>query len=108
MLVKDRDELDTLLREWKSPGPPEELDPRVASAYRAAVRRSAWTGFWRWRVSVPAPVLLAAALAVFALAFWLRPAAAVPAPAIPSITPSGFQPLPNGEARIVPVAEVQK
>jgi hypothetical protein len=111
--MKESDSLDTLLREWKSPEPAPELDRRVTSAYRSALRRPAWMGFWKMRISVPAPVLLLAALAMFALFFWLRPAVA---PATPSEAPgavtrlnaSGFQPLPNGEARVVPVSEVQR
>ncbi len=37
--MREPDSLDALLREWKSPEPPGELDRRVTSAYRSAVRR---------------------------------------------------------------------
>jgi hypothetical protein len=59
------------------------------------------------------PVLLAAA-ALVALFLWLRPTPAPSAPAAPGDVPpgvltqlnvSGFQPLPNGEARIVEAAD---
>ena len=36
--MREPDSLDALLREWKSPEPPGELDRRVTSAYRSAVR----------------------------------------------------------------------
>jgi hypothetical protein len=107
--------LDALLREeWKSPEPTAELDQRVTAAYRSAERRSAWRGFWTLRVSVPAPALLIAAVAIVAVAIWLRPKAApVASPAEPSgvvtqLNASGFQPLPNGEARVVPAVEIVK
>ena len=112
------DSLDALLREWKSPEPTAELDQRVTSAYRSAVgpprfSLRVWRQFWTMRVSLPAPAIVVAALAVFALFFWSRPSAA------PAVSPEtsgvvtrlnarGFQPLPNGEARVVPAMEVQK
>jgi hypothetical protein len=114
MFMRESDSLDSLLREeWKSPEPPEALDQRVTSAYRSAVRPSAWRQFWTMRVSVPAPVLVAAGLAGFAIFFWFRPAAA------PAVSPEttgvvtrlnaiGFQPLPNGEARVIPAVEIKK
>jgi hypothetical protein len=114
MFMREPDSLDTLLREWKSPEPTAELDRRVTSAYRSAVRPpSAWKHFWKLRVSVPAPVLVAAALVVFTLFFWLRPPVApVSAPensgVVTRLNASGFQPLPNGQARIVPAVEIQK
>jgi hypothetical protein len=117
MFMKETDLLDVLLRKWKSPEPTPELDQRVMSAYRSAVRpeRSvpAWRQFWTTRVSVPAPALLLAALSILILLFWWRPSAApVQAPetpgAVTSLNISGFRPLPNGEARVVPAMEVKK
>lgn len=116
--MKESDSLDALLREWKIPDPNEELDQRVIAAYRSnkhSGRASSrfWRRFWTTRVSIPAPALLAAALAVFALVLWLGPLAApAPPPQAPGVVTrlnaTGFQPLPNGDARIVPAAEVQR
>jgi hypothetical protein len=117
MFMKEPDSLDALLREWKPSEPAGELDQRVIAAYRTAALpdRSprAWRRFWSMRVSIPAPALVAAALAVFALLFWFRPAA-VPElshdtpGAVTRLNVGGFQPLPNGEARVVPAVEVQR
>jgi len=110
----DPDSLDAILREeWKAPEPTAAFEQRMTSAYRSAVRPSVWWRFWKFRVSVPAPVLVAAMLTIFALFFWLRPAAA------PAVSPdtssvvtrlnaSGFQPLPNGHTRVIPAMEIQK
>jgi hypothetical protein len=104
--MKEPDSLDSLLHEWKAPEPPQELDGRVTSAYRSAIRsEGGWKRLWTLRVSVPVPVLLGVAIAMFALLLWLRPAASPVA--MPTASPGGFQPLPNGDARVVPVAEVQ-
>jgi hypothetical protein len=114
MYMKEPDSLDDLLREeWKAPEPSAELDQRVTSAYRSEVRRpAAWKQFWKMRVSVPAPALLVAAVAIVALVAWLRPATP-PAPAqspgvVTQLNASGFQPLPNGEARVVLAVEIVK
>jgi hypothetical protein len=110
----DPDSLDDLLRnEWKAPEPSAALDQRVTSAYRSAVRPSIWGQFWKFRVSIPAPVLVAAMLTILALFLWLRPTAApvVSAEAksvVTRLNASGFQPLPNGEARIIPAMEIKK
>jgi hypothetical protein len=61
---------------------------------------------------MPAPALVAAAVAILALFFWLRPAATPPAPPAPGgmvtrLNASGFQPLPDGEARVIPALEVK-
>jgi hypothetical protein len=118
MFVREPDSLDVLLRGWKSPEPTAELDQRVISSYRSAVRPPrfsppVWRQFWAMRVSVPAPALVAAALALFALFFWLRPSAAPAASpqtsgVVTRLNVNGFQPLPDGKARIVPALEVQK
>lgn len=116
--MKEPDSLDALLRESKAPEPTAELDRRVMSAYRSAVSPPrvsprVWRRFWTMRVSIPAPVLMAAALAIVALFFLMRPTA-VPAEspetfgAVTRLNVSGFQPLANGEARVVPAMEVQK
>ena len=116
--MKETDLLDALLREWKLSEPTVGLDQRVIAAYRSAVRRDrvsarVWRRFWTTRVSIPAPALVAAALAIFALFLWLLPSAA-PAMwrdtpgAVTRLNASGFQPLPNGDARVVPAMEVQR
>jgi hypothetical protein len=114
--MKEPDSLDALLREWKSPDPTAELDQRVIVGYRTHVRPSrSWRQFWTMRVSIPAPALLAAALAILALFFWLRPSAPTastpatePPSAVTQLNASGFQPLPNGEAKVIPAREIQK
>jgi hypothetical protein len=116
--MREPDSLDALLREWKSPEPTAELDQRVRSAYRSAVRRprsspGAWRHFWTMRVSVPAPILLLAALVIFALFSWLKPTAAPAASpetsgVVTRLNANGFQPLPNGHARVIPAMEIQK
>ena len=116
--MREPDSLDALLREWKSPEPTAELDQRVISAYRSAVRpprfpARVWRQFWTLQVSVPAPALVAAALAIFTLFFWLRsladPAASPETSGVVTrLNASGFQPLPDGEARVVPSMEVRK
>ena len=110
--MREPDPLDVVLRaEWKSPEPTAAFDQRVTAAYRSAAHPSAWLRFWRLRFSVPAPALVAAMLAIFALFLWLRPAPGTPVPAetagaVTRLNASGFQPLPNGEARVIPAVEV--
>ena len=104
--MTDHDSMREVLREWKAPEPPTALDDRMRTAYRAAYRPSPWRSFGKRRISVPAPVL--AALVLLALALFLefrfRPAP-VPPRAEPGyvtrMEATGFQPLPNGAARVV-------
>ena len=116
--MSERDPMQDLLREWKSPPLGPDFDDRVASAYRAEfpigrARQPVLRRFWAARISVPVPVLLAV-MAAIALFLWLRPAitpGAAPGPAdLPSgvltqLNVNGFQPLPNGEARVVPAED---
>ena len=115
--MREPDSLDALLQEWKSPEPSAELDQRVTSAYRSAVRPQrlslrVWRQFWTMRVSVPAPAFVAA-LAIFTLFLWSRPSA-TPASsprtsdAVTRLNVSGLQPLPNGKAQVIPAVEIQK
>jgi hypothetical protein len=116
--MKEPDSLDALLREWKIAEPAGGLDQRMIAAYRSAVHSELdsspfWRRFWTTRVSISAPVLVATALAVLALFLWFRPATApVPSPQTPGavtrLNVTGFQPLPNGDARVVPAMEVQR
>ena len=117
--MNEPDPLDSLLREWKAPKPAPEMDRRIAEAYRSSIRNNerrapGWRGFWNARVSVPVPVLLAA-MVVIALVVWYRSSVSTSAPSsagkdaagvITRVDAAGFQPLPNGEARIVPVKDV--
>lgn len=116
--MKESDSLDALLREWEVPEPNEALDRRVIAAYRTTRHAEEtpspfWKRFWTTRVSMPAPALVAAALAVVALVVWLWSSAA-PAPptqgpgAVTRLNVTGFQPLPNGDARIIPAMKVQR
>jgi hypothetical protein len=112
--MREPDPLDIILREeWKSPEPAAALDQRVMAAWRSTANPSAWMRFWTLRFSVPAPVLVAAMLAIIALFVWLRPAPGTPVPAerdgvVTRLNLSGFQPLPNGEARVIPAVEIRK
>jgi hypothetical protein len=120
MFMTEHDPLHALLREWKAPEPTPELDTRIAAAYRDAVGREVVARppilrrFWRARVSLPAPVLVMGVLALLAVFLWFR-VAAPPPPVIPAppdlVThgdATGFQPLPNGEARVISVKELKK
>jgi hypothetical protein len=103
LIVKDQDSLRELLREWEAPEPSAALDTRVRAAYREKRRRGSW---WSWRVSIPVPVL-AAALLMIAAGWWIERRATPPvrstAPAgyITRLDAAGFQPLPDGEIRII-------
>jgi hypothetical protein len=74
--MTERDPLDVLLREWKSPESAPELDECMVIAYRTAFRTAedeapVWRRFWKARVSIPVP-LLAAAVVIVALFFWFH------------------------------------
>jgi hypothetical protein len=119
--MNEPDPLDTLLHEWKAPEPAPEMDRRIAEAYRRTFRNTqrkapGWRGFWNARVSVPVPALLAA-MAVIALVVWYRSSVSTSTPAsagkdatgvVTRVSAVGFQPLPNGEARIIPVKEISR
>ena len=116
--MNDPESLDKLLHEWKSPDPAEEMDERVLHAWRSAVRLAVQTprarNFWTMRINIPAPALLAAALAVAVFFFWLRsPSTHAAREASPQthgivtqLDARGFEPLPNGEARIISAREI--
>ena len=109
----ERDPLRPLLQEWEAPDPSAAMDARVLAAYRAARRPSAWRRMWNRRVSLPVPVLAAAVILIAIVFLSLRPAPD-PAPVagvrghITRLDAAGFQPLPNGAARVVKVGEVQQ
>jgi hypothetical protein len=110
--MKEHDPLDTLLRDWTPPEPAPRMDRNIVAAYRSAVRTRMplWQRFVTLRVSIPAPVLLAAAVAIAVLMIWLKQPARSPSRPethgiVTQLNARGFQPLPDGEARIIPVAE---
>jgi hypothetical protein len=81
------------------------MDARVLAAYRAAQQPPAWKRLWNWRVSLPVPVFAAALILIAIVLLSLRPAPD-PAPVagvrghITRLDAAGFQPLPNGAARV--------
>jgi hypothetical protein len=106
---ESRDELSEVLGEWKGIEPSLEFDARVIGAYRRG-RLSAWQRFWRGRVSVPVPVVALAAIAVVLLVVWLRPERA-PREAggiVTQIDSDGFQPMPNGAARLIRIEDARQ
>lgn len=112
--MTEPDPLRDVLREWVPIDPPPELDRRVLLAYRQA-RTPVWQRVWRTRVSIPVPVLVVAAMIVAALLFLLRPGPSQAAPAsanganvVTELDRAGFQPLPNGEVRVVPVSGLER
>ena len=103
------DPLRSLLREWQPPEPTAEMDARMFAAWRAAWRAadppaSRWN-FWSAQVSVPVPVFAVAVLVLLALLLQFRPAPAVtvrgPSLVTTQVDAEGFQPLPDGAARVV-------
>jgi hypothetical protein len=110
MIVNERDALRSLLREWEAPEPSAALDARVREAYRAGRRPTLWARLWSFQVSIPVPVLAAAVLLIVA-GLWLerwsvppqRPAPVAPAAGeyMTRLEAAGFQPLPDGEVRVI-------
>lgn len=108
--MKEEDPLQSVLQEWHAPEPTPAVDQRILQSWRDAGRRPWWTGLWSTRVSIPVPVLAAALLLIAALAWFgfrsrLSPQPASVAPRgegyTTQIEAAGFQPLPNGETRII-------
>jgi hypothetical protein len=115
--MTEHDPLRALLREWQAKEPSPEMDERIATAYRDAVglearRAPILLRFWRTRVSVPAPVLAVGVLLVVAVFVWFRGAVAsrtvpVTPNAVTRLNATGFQPLPNGEARVISITDLK-
>ena len=107
------DSLKKVLDEWQAPEPGASLDGRMLAAYRAGYRRSPWRAFWGARVSVPAPALALVLILVLAVYLQFR---STPAPVAPRVDrgyvtrleATGFQPLPDGAARVVAVEGVRQ
>jgi hypothetical protein len=111
--VIEDDELQALLRtQWKAPEPNIAMDWRIISAYKSVRPPSAWARFWMVRISVPAPVLIAVIVAIIGLFVWIRPGANPVMAPLPTLTTRvnaiGFEPLPDGEVRVVKASEVRK
>ena len=111
--MKEQDPLQLLLREWEAPEAPPSLDIRVRTAYHDSRRGSLWERLWTFRVSVPVPVL-AAALLLIAAGVWIERRSSPPIrPAAPSgyitrLESAGFQPLPDGEVRVIRHGETKQ
>ena len=107
--MTDDERLRALLRESATPTPGAALDGRILAAYRA-LHPPLWRRIWTMRISVPMPVMAAAmVLLVAVLWFALRqpsPTANAPASHYAHKTESaGFQPLPDGAARVIEVKD---
>jgi hypothetical protein len=104
------EKLRAVLREWEAPAPNPAMDARVRAAWRGA-HPPAWKSIWRARVSIPVPVLaMLLLIAAFLLVKFgvMRPPAIAPSATGGYVTQlSGFQPVPNGEARVITVMEGQ-
>jgi hypothetical protein len=102
----DDDSLRNLLREWKAPEAPPVMDAEMRSAYRAAYPAPPRWNFWSARVSLPVPVFAVLMLVMLALVLQFRsePPAVLSRGGrsyITQVDAEGFQPLPNGAARVV-------
>ena len=99
------DSLRNLLREWKAPEASPAMDARLRSLYRAAYPTPPRWNFWSARVSVPVPVFAVLMLVMWALVLQFRsepPAVTRGGHAyVTQVDAEGFQPLPNGAARVV-------
>jgi hypothetical protein len=121
----ESDPLRSILHQWEAPEPTLGMDARVLAAYRSAQRRSLWRRIWTARVTIPAPVLAAllivvlGALAIQIRSSWLAPRQPVGSGPELVLVPrgggyvtrldaTGFQPLPNGTARIVRAGTIRQ
>jgi hypothetical protein len=109
----ENDPLDSLLREWQPPAPPASLDATMLAAYRTSSRPGLWQRFLHARVSIPVPVLAVLALITIALLLTFRTGEPQPPlPRIPGyvtrIEAAGFEPLPDGAARVVRRPEIRQ
>lgn len=108
--MNEKDPLRSLLHEWEAPAPSAAFGARVRAAYHAWRRPTFWERLWAFRVSIPVPVLAAVVLLI-AVGLWLERRSAPsqgPAPVAPTaggyitrLETAGFQPLPDGEIRVI-------
>jgi hypothetical protein len=110
VFLMDDDRLHEILREWEVPAPAAKMDDCVRAAWRTA-HPPAWRRLWSARISMPVPVLAGLLLLAVALFVSLR-LAPTASPAIgryvTRLNATGFQPAPNGEARIVKIEEMKQ
>jgi hypothetical protein len=106
----DDDRLHEILYEWEAPESTVEMDSRMRAAWRSA-HPPLWRRLWSARISVPIPVLAALLVLAAVLLFSLSPAP----PAAPEmgryvthLNATGFQPVTNGEARVVKIEEMKQ
>ena len=107
--MKESDPLKSILHEWEAPAPPSSLDTTVRARYRSLHPPSVWRRMWTARVTVPVPVIAGLLLIIgLWMQFWPRLATAPAGPEPPTspayitrIDSVGFQPLPDGEIRII-------
>jgi hypothetical protein len=109
--MMENDPLDSVLHEWQAPPPPTSLDARVLAAYRQSVRPALWRRFLQARVTIPVPVIAILILILAVVLIRIRIDRRSPLPQIGGyvtrIESAGFQPLPEGDARIVRREEVR-
>lgn len=105
----DENRLQELLREWKAPDPNAALDERVRARFRQ-LNPSFWRRIWTMRISIPVPAM-AAILLLAAAVLWLGPRPSPPHAAAPvrdygnKVQSAGFEPLPDGAARVIEMKE---
>jgi hypothetical protein len=111
--MTEPDPLRPVLREWEAPEPSAAMDARMLAAFRGVRQPTVWQRLWNWRVSMPVPVLAALVILVAAFLIEFR-SAPEPAPVAGSrgyttrLDDTGFQPLPDGAASVVPVKGIQQ
>jgi hypothetical protein len=111
--VMEDDQLRAVLREWEAPEPNSSMDARVRAVWRAS-HPPAWKRIWLARVSVPAPVLavLLLVVAFLLVKFGVARHSTAETPSgngsyVTQLNATGFQPVANGEARVITLKEVQ-
>jgi hypothetical protein len=110
VFLMDDDRLHQILREWEAPAPAAKMDDCICAAWRTA-HPPAWRRLWSTRISVPVPVLAGLLLLAVALFVSLRrapPARQEIGRYVTRLNATGFQPAPNGEARVVKIEEMKQ
>lgn len=97
----DDDPLDGMLGEWRAPEPPAAMDERMLAAFRSRSARK-----WHWAPAPAAALVIAAALLIGFR--WGQPRTPPIHGYVTRIDAQGFQPLPNGAARVARREEVRQ